>query len=68
MTTVLGRLVTCPVCRETIRRYELPQGPIGSDTCGTCLVPVRARRQILTGNTRSLRRRAYNPETSEIPY
>ncbi len=35
-----GRLVTCPACGETVRRYELPYGPIGNDTCGPCLIPV----------------------------
>ncbi len=68
MTTVYGRLVTCPACRDTVRRYELPYGPIGSDVCVLCHVPVTVRRPILTGDTRSLRRRTYDPETAPIPY
>ncbi len=63
-----GRLVTCPTCGDVVRRYELPYGPIGSDVCGQCLVPVQPRRQILTGNTRNLRRRSYDPALSEIPF
>ena len=63
-----GRLVTCPTCKDTVRRYELPDGPIGSNTCGTCLVPVTAPRQTLTGPIRSLRNRGYDPATAEIPY
>ncbi len=63
-----GRLVTCPTCHDVVRRYELPHGPIGSDTCVLCLVPVTVRRQILTGDTRSLRRRTYDPAVEPIPF
>ena len=72
MTTVGGRLVTCPTCHDVVRRYELPHGPIGNDVCGSCLVPVNAihaQRPILTGEPRhkSLRRRSYDPETAPWP-